>query len=361
MRRRVGDACRVEALVDDVPIWFESADVELEPSPEAFGCALLVASLDTGRRIRLADPVDARWRANCAALLAIFREWWGYDPLLPEAQERPCRRPRAARSALCFSAGADSFFSLLHGAERADALVSVHGFDIRVDDARRWAGLERSLAEVAAVVGTDAITIRTNLRLHPVAGGEIWERSHGGALAAIGHLLSAAIGRLFVSSSVSSDWLEPWGSHYLTDHLWSSDRIEIVHVGADRRRWEKLMEIAAEPLVQRHLRVCWEYRTEALNCSRCDKCLRTMIRLQDAGQLERYRQFEPGSLVERLDAIEATAGGPHDFGAMLERPGLSPELLRAVRDLLARTDRWRRRQARLRRLRSLPLAWRLFA
>ena len=76
---------RVAADVDGVPLWYESDDVELFPTPEAFGTALLLPALQRGRRLTLDAPVSATWLSNVAQLLKVWREWWGYTELLPQA------------------------------------------------------------------------------------------------------------------------------------------------------------------------------------------------------------------------------------------------------------------------------------
>lgn len=49
---------RVMAEVDGVPLWYESDDIQLSVSPEAFATALLVPGLHGGRRVILEAPRD---------------------------------------------------------------------------------------------------------------------------------------------------------------------------------------------------------------------------------------------------------------------------------------------------------------
>jgi len=93
--------------------------------------------------------------------------------------------------ALLFSGGVDSFYSALN-APQHDLLVSAHGFDIPLSDQARMDTLRGTLTKVAASRGMKPIVIRTNFREHPVAGrGPLWERAHGGVLAAFGQARQA--------------------------------------------------------------------------------------------------------------------------------------------------------------------------
>jgi hypothetical protein len=159
----------------------------------------------------------------------------------------------------------------------------------------------------------------------------------------VGHLLSGAVGRLLVSSSVSRSWRMPWGSHWKTDPLWSSPELSVVHWGASMSRAEKIREICREPLVERHLRVCWENRAPTGNCSRCVKCMRTALVLLDEGVLDRYPGFARApDLAANLDAMPTAPGRWKLFDALLEKGTLPPDVHRALGDLRRRTRRTRR-------------------
>jgi hypothetical protein len=189
---------------------------------------------------------------------------------------------------------------------------------------------------VAAELGLPAIVLRTNVREHPSFAAVSWERTHGGALAAIGHLLSRSFGTLLISATFARGEGRPWGSHHELDPCWSSSRLRIVHVGDDVRRIRKLAQLADEPIAQRFLRVCWEHRTDGLNCSRCDKCLITMVVLHRAGRLERFATLDgPEVIAARLGALSHTSYT--NSYAQLIREGLPDALQRPAEGLLERT------------------------
>jgi hypothetical protein len=111
--------------------------------------------------------------------------------------------------------------------------------------------------------------------------------------------------------------------------------MRIEHTDATLSRQQKIAVIAAEPISQRYLRVCWENLSPSGNCCRCAKCLRTMLSLKAHGVLDKYTTFErDADLVDRLDAL----------------PGLSTSLHGRAREQLAELADFPELQAALRRL-----------
>ena len=174
------------------------------------------------------------------------------------------------------------------------------------------------------------------LRRHRIARKIPWIRFHGAALAAAGHMLAGRLNRLLVSSSLPPQRPGAWGSHWRTDRHWSSRWVEFAHVGPEFSRREKVLAIAQNPLVQQHLRVCWENRISEGNCSRCDKCLCAMALLEQCGQLAAFRVFDCSEpLAKRIDQLPYTRL-PFTFRELLEY-GIDRQLQLAVERLLQRS------------------------
>jgi len=349
---------RVSAQVDGVPIWFDSLDLPLRASGEAFGSAMLVPALTARRRMVVESPVCPIWLARQAALVELFHRWWRLPRLAPEAPPSSEARERVANVGLCFSGGVDSFHTLLRGGRPVDWLVTAQGFDMSWQDAERIAGVRRSLEAIASRTGARPAVIRTNLRDHPLVAGAEWERAHGGALASLGHLLDDSLGTLLISSSIQiGSRTEAWGSHWRSDPLWSSSRLQVTHCGAAMRRRQKLESIAGEELVQHHLRVCWENLSPQGNCSRCEKCVVTMLILSELGLLDRFTVFDHDDvLAERIDALPRMRQRRRSFLEASRSTRLKPEMVRAVRDLVRRTRSAESLSGRARRLAGWMLA-----
>lgn len=344
---------RVTACVGGADVWFECEDAALAPSLEAVVAAFLIPSLALGAP--LAAPPSLAAAPDFLNRLGTIRDvaarWWRYAPIPPDvtaaARAVPCR-PR--RTALCFSGGADSFHTLLASGRRVDDLVFVHGFDIALDDTARAAACAEHVRAVARAAGARALVVRTNLRRHAIFRRAPWERTHGGALAALGHLLVDSVDTLLISASFPYRRWRAWGSHWELDPHWGGNGLTVEHVGAECSRVDKLRALANEPLAQAYLRVCWENRSPSLNCSRCEKCIRTQVILAALGVLDRFTAFEaPGTLVERVDAVPRIRDPIifQRYEAALEI-GAPPAIDRAVRRLLARSRRALRRERLLR-------------
>jgi len=340
---KVGAANRVSADVDGIPLWFESDDLNLAAAPEAFGSALLLVSLHHRRRLVIDAPVSATWVGNIGKLFPIWRDWWGYKAIMPDLVTRPDSAAMSEANALLFSGGVDSFYSVLN-AQRQDILVSIHGFDIPLTDHARMEVLQESLHAVSHSIGARSVVIRTNFREHPVAGrGPLWERSHGGVLAAIGHVINEHAGQLSVSSSYGMKNPVPWGSSFMTDPFFSSDRMRINTFGMDVRREEKVPAIAHDPLVRKHLRVCWRNREWLVNCSRCGKCLMTMVSLAEAGVLNDFEAFDDEeALIERLNQKRFLWKHNNPMHRAVQRGKLNPRVADAAMRLVKRSRQARR-------------------
>jgi hypothetical protein len=340
----VGSAHRVSADVDGIPLWFESDDMSLSAAPEAFGSALLLVSLHHRRKLVMDAPVSAIWLENIQKLFPIWRDWWGYKPIMPNIVSRPdVGTEPAPAKALLFSGGVDSFYSVLN-APRHDLLVSAQGFDVSLQDNARMDALRESLTEASRFIDAKPLVMRTNFRDHPVAGrGRLWERIHGGVLAAFGHVLSEHVGQLTISSSYGLRNPVPWGSSFMTDPFFSSDMIRITQFGAEMRREEKLPLIAHHPLVRKYLRVCWQNRDGTLNCSHCGKCLVTMLTLAEAGALEESGVFDDEeALINRLNATHFLWKHNNPMLRVASSEKLNPRLADAARRLVKRSGNARR-------------------
>jgi hypothetical protein len=333
---------RVCAQASDGAIWFESADTTLVPATEAYGSALWIPCLAQQMTLSLEGEVCPEWYGCLPHLADILRQWWNYPTALPTVPlGAPTARRSVASTGLCFSSGVDSFYTLLRYRQRIQYLLYIHGYDVSLEDRPRQVDIETSVRQVAAEVGAKAIFLRANLRQNATFSGVPFERAHGGGLVAAGHLLTDHLERLLISSSYPYDTDHPWGSHYRLDPLWSSARLEIVHFGAELWRSEKLRIIAGEPLVQEHLRVCWQYLNSGKNCSRCEKCLRTQLGLAACGMLDRFAAFDrETSLADRVDSLSHIANPDmiDAYRSYLEGE-LDSQTASAVRRLIERSRR----------------------
>lgn len=333
----VAGQSRVTATVDEFDVWFESRDKELVPSGEALGTAFLIPALHADRRLRIDQPTDGQWARNVVGIVETVAQWWD-TPLCPPAAFPNRPQHSSPGTGLFFTGGVDSFFTLLRSGRSIDYLIHVQGFDIPFSDATRLSSAEADARAAANALGIECVVVKTNLQAHPAYQSVSWERTHGGALVSIAHLLRRSMGRILISSSAHRTATRPWGSDRRIDPYWSSTALTVDHFGEDWWRFQKLEQIADHELVGQYLRVCWEHLTAAPNCSRCDKCVRTMITLAGAGLLEQSVRFEGTDVVDRIDALPAARGPANrrEYMIMLEEEP-DAAIQRAIADLLERS------------------------
>lgn len=349
--RRSDGGHRVRVDVDGAPVTLRCDDVTLDPIPEALAGAFAFPASAAHRRLSVPGPIDPGWLAGAQRNVAIAHDWFaGAGTLELDVRRAPLSR-RFARLAdrqrsdaadgvaLCFTGGVDSFHMLLTSSVRPTHLLFVAGFDIDLSDDERLGQMHTTLTEVGVATGTTPIVVTTDLRPHPLFASLSWEFTHGAALATIGHLLHDTIGTLLIAPSYPTNRLRPWGSRPDLDPNWGiPGGLRIIHGDTSISRSDRLAEIADDPTVQGHLRVCWQNVPGALNCGRCEKCVRTMTCLAGLGRLEAFTTFpDRDDLVGRLDALAPLAPQTLAFWEDLETCGFRDAEREALEALLARS------------------------
>jgi hypothetical protein len=129
--------------------------------------------------------------------------------------------------------------------------------------------------------------------------------AHGAFLAGIVHLLGPRYREFLIPASPSYSRLIPWGSHPMSDPLLSAADLRVVHDGASFNRIARTEAIARHDEALAVLQVCARNGHGQGNCSRCAKCLRTMIMLDLRGVRERATTFDWSNnyATERLSRI----------------------------------------------------------
>lgn len=262
----------------------------------ALALLMLPIAFSYGEDARLVEPVDQLLLENLKGVQQIWHGWYPvFEPvriLAPAAAPQPSRPSK--RTLTSFSGGIDGFFSLLRHRDTVTDLVSIAGFNTPMDD---LANMRADLGPIARKFNTRHVPIVTNIRYgnHPPTPYSIEELmvglAHGCFLAAIAHLMEAHFDTYIIPATHSFSHLSPFGSHPLTDPLYSSSALRIVHDGAAFDRVERTRVVAGSNDALSVLHVCWQdFRTG--NCSKCEKCLRTMATLDLLGARDRASTFD---------------------------------------------------------------------
>jgi hypothetical protein len=338
LRESQNDLERISAQVNGERIWYECREGNLKPSAEAFASAFLFSAMKHRADIVLQDPISPIWLKNAERYMEVCNRWWDYKPIRIVAPIKDVSSiTPAEKTSMLFSAGLDSFHTLLRAPYNIDQLVISHGFDISKTDYDTMENLLSVSRAVADSLSKELIVVRTNVFYSPINLKVPWQHSHGAILLSIAHLLDG-IGRFIISSSFHYGQDFPWGSHWELDHLMSSDELEILHYNPSLSRSMKVKEMVQEPLVKKYLRVCFDRKNNWLNCSSCEKCIRTMIDIDAAGNLKDFESFSPERpLEEMLADMRYLVGYSMRFFRDIVDANPSYHLTPTIEDLLRRS------------------------
>ncbi len=333
-------------------LWFRlPADWPVRLRGEPFAAAALPLAMANGTPLELdpALPVSPTLLDGMARLQEVFRLWG------PRFRHRLAPVPVRATAETdgppsdtvlsFFSGGVDGLYTLTRAPVPVSHAVVVRGIDLQLDNPLWDEICDRNRGWLARR-DIPLLAVESNIRFVAHDLGVRWPMYFGAALAAIGHALGA--GTLLIAAGHT--WRELWpdGSHPVTDPLWSSDAVHVVHHGREAKRWEKLAAVIDEPGVPELLRVCWQ--DQGYNCGRCEKCLRTMVllRLLDR-QSPAFPPLDDLGLIARLTPsdvseacfVEEALALANSRGDLDAARALSTSLRRwYLRRLAGTTKRW---------------------
>lgn len=291
-------------------LWFETPNRRLsgESGADAFLVGSLVSWMQLGCDVHVHGSVSRTLLANLGEWQSAWARWRPQS-LRPVSIEVDTVREevihRAQTGILAFSGGIDATYTLLRHvngmagwqAVPIAAAVLVQGFDIPLEDSSAFARARIAAEAILRPTGVDLVTLRTNFR----ELRQPWEDAHAAGIAAALMVLGPEFGLGLVASGEPYDRLAlPWGSNPVTDHLLSSDHLEIRHDGAGASRSDKVRFLATVPEVVPHLRVCWQADAGGGNCGVCEKCRRTRLSFSLAGVDRKTCFDEPGQNFGRV-------------------------------------------------------------
>jgi hypothetical protein len=328
-----------------------SVKVLLPPSPgglsdEALGNAatamFLLPALKLGQPLTISQPVSAALVEATATLQEIFLTWYPEPfsaPVEVSAQPPRSSAPAPPRKTGCFfSGGIDSFHTVQEHRDSLDYLFYVHGFDLALDEKEHQVRVSAHLNAAASAMGLPLIEIETNLR--KFSDPKVcWDHHyHGAALAAIAHLLTPWMDRVYIPSSMTYKDMHPYGSHIYTDERWSTAGLQIVHADMATGRLGKIRLLRQNPLAMAHLRVCGTGMPGPFNCGACEECLLAMAALRSLDALREGEPFPTGLNLDKLAGLTVTRPSALAFAAetleQAEKTGDLP-LAEAVRQCLS--------------------------
>jgi hypothetical protein len=202
-----------------------------------------------------------------------------------------------------FSGGVDSFFTLWKHLPQNQPITDYHithalfilGFDILNNDRDRYHALFSRYQNALKQINIELLPLETNL-VSVIIPRMNFTLIFGPVLIGAAHVLGGLFRKFFIPGSIDYQQIQTWtsSSDPTSDPLLSTDTLDIMHHGATHRRVEKIKEISDWDLPQEHLRVCSSdgMDIDVLNCSRCEKCVRTMIPIYAMGKMGKFTSFE---------------------------------------------------------------------
>ena len=300
-------------------------------------------------------PLMLRWRPE-------------FSPVSIEANRAyvPRGLPDSRGTGTCFSGGLDSRYTLEKNLGRITHLVLVEGFDRSLEAKIPWQNALDNGRAAAEELGRSLIVVSTNARTSVLrACGELGRRMgrfprdfyrrdyHGSLLVAVGLCLHPLLSELLIPASDPWEELVPWGSHPELDTSWNTRILRFEHDGCEASRIEKVKRLAAwRPESLRSLSVCQDIdRPTSKNCSRCEKCLRTLSALRLSGVSHLADSFAEPLDLGRVEQIEIPPGNLpvyEQMRALADEVG-DASLASALDAVLDRRFSWRRFLGRARR------------
>ena len=293
----------LQGEVDGKKLFFKApASFNFKVSANPFLAAMLIPAMQRSADIVIPDefPVSAKLLQGIDELQSILGFWY---PELKRISIKTNRTDTSVSSnnktgvGCLFSGGLDACYSLIKHADEITKLIYVRGIDLQLENEEVFGVVSKLNNEIAASMGKELVIVESNIRFfmreleqQPLS----WYINQAGGLASIS--LAMGLPRIFVSSSNSYDALHPLGSHPLSDPMWSTEDTTVIHTGCDKRRHEKLEEIAKHDAILQRIRVCWH--DSDFNCGVCDKCVHYRVALTIMGlevdtmpQLENYKNL----------------------------------------------------------------------
>jgi hypothetical protein len=231
-----------------------------------------------------------------------------------------------------------------------DCLV-VYGFDFCGRDRSdpEYALFERAVAALSLIARDAEVTlipVGTNVR-HLVNDVDFWKyKFHGAALAAVAHAVSNRLTRVEIASTDSIPRTPPWGSHPLLDPNYGSADLQICHSGLRYSRLEKAELVAGWDIALQNIRVCNKNPPAVLNCSQCEKCVRTMLEFLAVGGLNRASAFlatdVSRELLEEVLTIEKLKECVTEYSELID-PLVArgrPDLAKVIQDRFGQLDKY---------------------
>ena len=301
-------------------LWYRLHESNIDlisDSSDAALVALLIPAMATGEDIHISGRVSEKLLYSCseplqAVLKSVIPSLKKIKIHAETIDDRPAER--ASGVATGFSAGVDSYCVLAdhYDSKVADGFKVTHLLFNNVGSHGKggenlFKERYERLLPTAKLLKLPLVMVDSNLdefyfskrkEIRSPETGGIFEQTHTLRNASVALFLQGGIGRyLYASAYEYKDiFVGPTGSMAYSDAvtlpLLSTETLDTLSVGSQYNRVQKTLRVAEVPTSYKTLDVCASdsKATTAPNCSKCGKCLRTLVTLEIAGRLEQYSE-----------------------------------------------------------------------
>ena len=286
---------------------------DLSCNPHAFLVPCTIAAMHhSEKRIFIDEEICPELIDGLTLAMSWIRQWrYRLDHKLLRIESRICQKGPIAsmtrRAGFFFSGGIDSLATLRanrlnYPSENPgfirDGLI-VYGLEVNKPEAFDY--VKNDLLPIAEDAEITLIPVYTNIR-YIDDDWDFWAYEFQAAvLSAVAHAFARRLSIVSIAASHNVSYLYPLGSHPLIDPNYSSSDLRIRHDGLTMSRLTKTKMIADWDIALQHIRVCTRsesYGPGMVNCSNCEKCVRTMLALLGLDKLNQTRSFINDDLSE---------------------------------------------------------------
>lgn len=296
-------------------LWF-SVDKEyrdlISASADAALVALLFPAMVRGENIEIKAPVSEELYYHLTrSVQAIFRAVFpGLNKVQIKPRELSTSHQQAQGVATGFSGGIDSFCVLAdhyYADNVPDGFRLTHLLfnNVGSHGAGGEALFNKRFSRVKSLskkIGLPIVAVNSNLDSFYVDLGYAFVDTHTPRNVSVAHLLKDGIGRYYYASTYDytatgiSEREIPQCEPFLLPLL-STKSMDVIASGSEYTRVEKTLKVAEIEDSHDLLDICVKAnqaeKVDAINCSTCWKCMRTLLRLEIAGLLDKYdRMFD---------------------------------------------------------------------
>jgi len=294
---------RLKSLWVKVP---EGQGAFISDYSNGFAVALLFLAMNLGEDLEIRGKMSPRLLFGMMEFQKCFKLWFSEtlrkiidiqcEKLIPQTQEN-----NTMINACAFSGGVDSFYTLwshLPGKEKLDGFQISHALFVggvsspTLEDEETYKLSKLSYEKVTQKLNVKLLTAETNFK-EAILDKVSKNLAYGTSLIGTILILSQKFSHFYISSGYPYQTPFIEGTNFRTDHLLSTESLELINDGASVSRLQKTAVIAQWPETFSHLRVCWHSIPDMgfNNCCRCAKCIRTMVSLSLLGALSKYPTF----------------------------------------------------------------------